>query len=140
MGWRWHDTTHLVQAARSRLNVGLSEANPLGFEVSIQEMPLRRNIPGSRGFPQLASDIHEKALDEWGKHISLDWRSWNEGLSHSTSVFQDPGNHILELCVWFDDLETSNSVGYAIPLTPSSQVANGGGTQLCRETSRLRAN
>lgn len=50
-------------------------------------------------------DVHEKSLRDWGKMLRLDWRSGNDGLSHSISVFQDTGERVLTLCVWFDQLE-----------------------------------
>lgn len=61
-------------------------------------------------------DVHAKELAKWGDRLSLDWGSGEDGRSHSITVFQDPGNRILELCVWFDDLEIRSPQGDQIPL------------------------
>jgi hypothetical protein len=50
-------------------------------------------------------DVHAKELAKWGDRLSLDWTSGDDGRSHSITVFQEPGNRILDLCVWFDELE-----------------------------------
>lgn len=61
-------------------------------------------------------DVHAKQLAKWGDRLSLDWASGDDGLSHSITVFQDPGDRILDLCVWFDSMELSDSRGESIPL------------------------
>jgi hypothetical protein len=54
-------------------------------------------------------DVHARELDKWGDRLSLDWTSGHNGRSHSITVFQEPGNRILDLCVWFDELEIRDS-------------------------------
>jgi hypothetical protein len=61
-------------------------------------------------------DTHKKELEEWGDRLSLDWTSGSDGVSHSITVFQDPEDRILDLCVWFDDLVIRNPAGSTIPL------------------------
>jgi hypothetical protein len=59
-------------------------------------------------------DVHEEALRQWGSRLSLNWRSGEEGVSHSICLFQDPGDRILDLCVWFDDFEIKSPTGDSI--------------------------
>ena len=68
-------------------------------------------------------DCHAKGLASWGKRLSLDWTSGDDGLSHSITVFQDSEDRILELCVWFDQLAIRSPRGADIPI--DSFVASG---------------
>jgi hypothetical protein len=68
-------------------------------------------------------DVHAKQLAQWGDRLSLDWSSGQDGLSHSIAVFQDPGERILDLCVWFDSMELRDPQGRSIPL--DSFIAGG---------------
>jgi len=60
--------------------------------------------------------VHAKELAKWGDRLSLNWTSGDDGLSHSITVFQDPGDRILDLCVWFDELTVRDVQGTEIPL------------------------
>src|SRR5262249_42546147 len=64
-------------------------------------------------------DLHKNGLGQWTDRLSLDWRSGNNGLSRSISLFQAsataPERH-LDFCVWFDDLEVRTRGGEPIPL------------------------
>jgi hypothetical protein len=68
-------------------------------------------------------DVHDKELQKWGNRLSLNWLSGEDGLSHSITVFQDPGDRILNLCVWFDEIEIRDPQGNKIPL--DSFIASG---------------
>lgn len=68
-------------------------------------------------------DVHGAALQKWGDRLSLNWISGIDGVSHSITVFQDPGDRILDLCVWFDDVEIRDPEGRAIPF--DSFIASG---------------
>ena len=61
-------------------------------------------------------DVHEKELQKWGDRLSLGWISGTDGITHPITVFQDPGDRILDLCVWFDELEIRDPVGNSVPL------------------------
>jgi hypothetical protein len=62
-------------------------------------------------------DVHEAQLAYWGNRFSLDWRSGENGVSHSIRVFQEDGfNRYLDLLVWFDDFEIRRPDGIVIPL------------------------
>ena len=61
-------------------------------------------------------DVHVKELEKWGDRLSLDWTSGDDGVAHSISVFQDPGDRILDLCVWFDHLDIRDPQQNAITL------------------------
>lgn len=61
-------------------------------------------------------DVHASELEKWGDRLSLDWRSGADGLSHSITVFQGSSSRILDLCVWFDELEIRDPGGNRIPL------------------------
>lgn len=68
-------------------------------------------------------DLHEKRLEQWGDRLSLDWRSGNDGVSHSIALFQDSGDRILDLCIWFDELQIRDPAGNGIPV--ESFIAGG---------------
>jgi hypothetical protein len=61
-------------------------------------------------------DVHERELAQWGDRTSLDWRANGDESRHSLSLFQDPDDRHLDLCIWFDDLEVLDSRGCRIPL------------------------
>jgi len=61
-------------------------------------------------------DVDEAQLAYWGDRFSLDWRSGDNGVSHSIRVFQEDGlNRYLDLLVWFDDFEIRRSDGIVVP-------------------------
>jgi hypothetical protein len=68
-------------------------------------------------------DIHEKSIKKLGDRLSLDWRSGDDGNSHSISVFQSPGNRILDIWVWFDEMQVRDPEGNVIPI--DSFIADG---------------
>jgi len=61
-------------------------------------------------------DVHAKELGKWGDRLSLNWISGDDGRSHSITVFQESGNRILDLCVWFDEFEIRDSERHALPI------------------------
>ena len=61
-------------------------------------------------------DLHDGVLAKWVDRVSLDWMSGDDGRSHSIMLFQEAGNRILDLLVWFDDLEFRSVVGEVIPI------------------------
>ena len=62
-------------------------------------------------------DVHERQLAYWGDRFSLDWRSGENGMSHSIRVFQEDGfNRYLDLLVWFDDFEIRRPDGIVVAL------------------------
>jgi hypothetical protein len=61
-------------------------------------------------------DCHERDLPRLANRLSLDWTSGTDGLSHSISLFQDGGNRILDLYLWFDSLEIRDPEDRPIPL------------------------
>jgi hypothetical protein len=61
-------------------------------------------------------DVHAKELEKWGDRLSIDWTSGDDGRSHSITVFQEPGNRILDLCVWFDELEIRDPQRGVVPV------------------------
>ena len=68
-------------------------------------------------------DAHEKAITKLGDRLSLDWRSGEDGISHSIYLFQDPGNRTLDIWVWFDELQVRDTEGNVIPI--DSFIAGG---------------
>ena len=68
-------------------------------------------------------DVQNEYDRDWTKHLSLDWSSGTDGLSHSITVFQDAGNRILDVRLWFDDLRVFEPGGVEIPL--DSFIAGG---------------
>ena len=69
-------------------------------------------------------DVDAKERQSWGKRLSLDWTSGSDGRTHSITLFQDAGNRILDLCVWFDELEIRDPEGNAIPLNAFIAAGN----------------
>lgn len=61
-------------------------------------------------------DVHEKTLAQMAGAVSLDWRSGDESMCHSISVFQEGEGRQLDLCVWFDSLAIRNPNGEKVPL------------------------
>lgn len=64
-------------------------------------------------------DQPENKLAKWGNRLSLDWRGGSDGLSRSITVFQEsfgPEQAILDLCVWFDELQVRRPDGETVPL------------------------
>jgi hypothetical protein len=88
----------------------------------VVSFPLDQLLPIVQSFGALSIsgwefiDVHAKELERWGDRLSLDWASGEDGRSHSITVFQDPGDRILDLCVWFDDLEIRDAERRTIPL------------------------
>jgi hypothetical protein len=68
-------------------------------------------------------DVHAKQLEKWGDRMSPNRTSGDDGLSHSITVFEDSGDRILDLCVWFDNVEVRDPQGRSIPL--DSSIAGG---------------
>jgi hypothetical protein len=68
-------------------------------------------------------DVHTKELAKWGDRLSLDWWTGVDGRSHSITVFQDSGDRILDLCMFFDGLQIRDPEGREIPL--ESFIAGG---------------
>jgi hypothetical protein len=61
-------------------------------------------------------DVDAKKLAKWSDRLSLNWTSGVDGRTHSITVFQETGNRILDLCVWFDELEIRDSERRVIPI------------------------
>lgn len=61
-------------------------------------------------------NVHEANLQKWGDRLSLDWKSGEDGRTNSLVVFQDPGNRILDLCLWFDRIQIRSPQGREIPI------------------------
>ena len=61
-------------------------------------------------------DIHEKDFPPWSDRLSLDWRSGEDGLSHSLSFSQDGGTRHLDGCVWFDSFTICRPDGNELAL------------------------
>jgi hypothetical protein len=62
-------------------------------------------------------DVDEAQLAYWGSRFSLDWRSGEDGVSHSIRVFQEDGfNRYLDLLVWFDSFEIRRADGIVVPI------------------------
>jgi hypothetical protein len=60
-------------------------------------------------------DVHDTQLAYWDARFSLDWRSGEDGLSHSIRVFQEDGfNRYLDLLVWFDAFEIRRPDGSGV--------------------------
>ncbi|OPZ14147.1 MAG: hypothetical protein BWZ07_00045 [Alphaproteobacteria bacterium ADurb.BinA280] len=61
-------------------------------------------------------DCHERDLSRLSDRLSLDWHPGNDGRSHSISLFQDGGNRILDLYLWFGALETRDPYHRPVPI------------------------
>jgi len=79
-------------------------------------LPTVRSFGGLSIYGWEYIDAHANELAKWGDRLSLDWISGADGVSHSITLFQDPGDRILDLCVWFDELEIRDPEGNTIPL------------------------
>jgi hypothetical protein len=62
-------------------------------------------------------DVHERSMKEWGTRLSLDWSSELGRSTHSLTLFQEPGDRILDLCIWFDELEVRDPAGNTISVS-----------------------
>ena len=71
---------------------------------AIEELPERvDSVPGGGIYGWKFVDVHEEQLRWWGSKLSLDWRSGEDGLSHSLYLFKDlDANSELDLLIWFD--------------------------------------
>lgn len=49
-------------------------------------------------------DIGEERFAAWSDGLSLDFRSGDDGLTHTLTLFQDSGARILNIRIWFDTL------------------------------------
>lgn len=49
-------------------------------------------------------DCGEKSISRWKNRLSLNYENGTGGLKHTLDLFQDGGNRILDLRVWFDDI------------------------------------
>lgn len=83
---RWDDTT--------------AAAVPFPLEA------LLRTIQSFGGLPVYGWDFIdvETGFDQWSGRLSLDERLGNDGHAHSITLFQEGGDRILDLRIWFDDL------------------------------------
>src|SRR5574341_668065 len=61
-------------------------------------------------------DVHMKELARWGDRLSLNWTSGDDGHSHSITVFQEAENRILDVCVWYDELEILDPQRQVVPV------------------------
>jgi hypothetical protein len=67
-------------------------------------------------------DIEDSAAG-WRSAPSLDWFSGAGGSAHSITVFQEGPDRLLDLSVWFDELEIRTPTGEVVPI---SEFAAGG--------------
>ncbi len=49
-------------------------------------------------------DCDDSSTDRWKNRLSLNYENGTDGLKHTLDLFQDGGNRILDLRVWFDDI------------------------------------
>lgn len=68
-------------------------------------------------------DVAIEKEKNWIDRLSVDWSSGDNGHSHSISVFQEAGDRILDLRVWFDCVEIYNPTGERLSL--GSFIAGG---------------
>jgi hypothetical protein len=61
-------------------------------------------------------DVEAREPAQWSDRLSLDWASGDDGRAHSITVFQEPGDRILDLCAWFDELEIRDPEGRRVPI------------------------
>lgn len=61
-------------------------------------------------------DVHEQHFAKWSDRLSLDFRCATGGSKHSISLFQDGGDRILDICLWFEDLSIHSPLGVNIRL------------------------
>jgi hypothetical protein len=94
-------------------------ADPSAAAVPFQVSELLGVVQSFHGLPVYGwefFDMHDGALAKWGNRLSLDWTSGDDGRSHSITLFQEAGNRILDLIVWFDHLEVRSADGEVIQL------------------------
>jgi len=60
-------------------------------------------------------DVGDEHFGRWAGRLSLD-ETWAEGGSHTIDLFQDAADRILDIRIWFEDLEVRTSGGDRIPL------------------------
>ena len=65
----------------------------------------------------------EAGFDNWRDRLSLDYRSGDDGNSHSITLFQEDANRHLDLRIWFDQLQLKNPDGQELDV---SEVIAGG--------------
>lgn len=49
-------------------------------------------------------DCDESSEGRWKDRLSLDYEAGVDGRKHTLSLFQDGGNRVLDLKIWFDDI------------------------------------
>lgn len=77
-------------------------------------------VQSFKGLPIYGADFIDVLDDDavrWDDRLSLDWVSGDDGRSHSLTVFQDAGDRILYLRIWFDCLEIRSPAGESISLS-----------------------
>ena len=49
-------------------------------------------------------DCDESTMARWKSRLSLNFENGTDGLKHTLDLFQDGGNRILDLRIWFDEI------------------------------------
>ncbi len=60
-------------------------------------------------------DAGDVQFDRWARRLSLD-ETWAEGGAHTIDLFQDASDRILDIRIWFEDVEVRTSGGDLVPL------------------------
>ena len=86
----------------------------------VETFPLERLlevVQSFRGLPIYGwefFDVHDKAFSKWADRLSLDFRCSFGASEHSIMLFQDGGDRILDICIWFDELTIHHPCGSII--------------------------
>lgn len=75
-----------------------------------------QSFNGQRIYGWKFFDIDAPNLPKWIRWLSLDWRSGDNGTSHTISLFQEEGDRHLDVCLWFDSFVIRKPTGEIIEL------------------------
>jgi hypothetical protein len=86
-------------------------------------LPIVQSFGGLPIYGWTFFDVHERELQKWGKRLSLDWASGPGGMAHSLCLFQDPPDRVLDVCIWFDELQIRDAK--RLPIVIDDFIASG---------------
>jgi hypothetical protein len=83
----------------------------------VERFPLERLLETVQSFGGLPVygweffDVHDQDFPTWSDRLSLDIRCSSGDSKHSVTLFQDAGDRILDIWLWFDELSIHSPAG-----------------------------
>ncbi|HLF77616.1 MAG TPA: hypothetical protein VJB57_09015 [Dehalococcoidia bacterium] len=74
------------------------------MKVKQERLPLLARLNWDSIYPDTFFDQHEQVMTAWGTSPSFEWRTGEDGQSHSFWIFQERRSN-LDILLWFDDLK-----------------------------------